>query len=574
MTTNARATPDRRSRTAIAVRVLTDAFVYILGFLTFAYWFTVLWHGTFAQLTIFGLCVVPVALFAGARWSTPAPAESDPRELDFGQLPPMGSFALVISLIAGAASPLGIDAWLIWLLLTGAAVAVVATSAKVPAREPHRCERLSSGGGDNVGIAALAGLIALAMLVTVVAHRPDADDEAYLIHLFDPLRLPNVPFQSLPSGLWRTGYSVLSYQTIEALFAHWLGWPSLAVYYWFAPAACAAMVVLANFRFLSACRVKSPELATLAVLVVLLSWGDTHRAPGNFAFVRLFQAKAVFAAVLMPMILTYAVEMLAGNRNAVVSLSVAIAAAVGATQTAFVLLPIFVVSLGAALVIRDPLPQPRNVASVMMRMAHVAIGLSPVLVPFGVALAVFLQAHQGAQMQPDGIRGSAAISYVLGGPEAGWIRAAVGLLSCLIWPLLLSPKLRLPAAVLMAGVLALVMNPLVAAGLNTISASASWRVWWILPLAQATALVIIGVSANVARALPARRFVQPLVFIAVMAAYILAGRTTVQPSNGVRLAFPSLKLPSQAFVVLRQLGNARYPISSNRICMGEKDTCY
>lgn len=67
---------------------------------------------------------------------------------------------------------------------------------------------------------------------------------------------------------------------------------------------------------------------------------------------------------------------------------------------------------------------------------------------------------------------------------------------------------------------------------------------------------------------------QPLVFIALMAAYIFAGRTTVQPSNGVRLAFPSLKLPSQAFVVLRQLGNARYPINGNRICIASENSCY
>ena len=164
----------------------------------------------------------------------------------------------------------------------------------------------------------LAAAVALAFLSTLM-NRPDADDitffhraVAQLSHLGDPILTNDTTsdIANLPDPV--TGYLLTSYEFLCALLAHTFGLNPLSMYQNGAGAVASALVAPVYYllfrRF--GLRPLSAVAGVAGVIAFLLLDGNDHHSMGNFAFVRLWQGKAVLLTVLTPYTLTAVIKQL------------------------------------------------------------------------------------------------------------------------------------------------------------------------------------------------------------------------------------------------------------------------
>lgn len=157
----------------------------------------------------------------------------------------------------------------------------------------------------------LVGL--LAVVLTLTAHRPDIDDSYYvnmavtaaespgqpLLRYSSLYDLPDIPISFRP-------YQFHSVEILAGALSYLTGLPAIIFFHFFLAGLGALLCVLAYALLFSLLESRFAALAVVIVLVVLLFLGVTHRAYGNFALVRLFQGKAVYATALVPLIVFYA----------------------------------------------------------------------------------------------------------------------------------------------------------------------------------------------------------------------------------------------------------------------------
>ena len=160
----------------------------------------------------------------------------------------------------------------------------------------------------------VAGVVVGAVCVTLLADRPDFDDAFYMSV---PATLLRFPAHAVLGGdtMYRTGglpllspiYRLDTYEVLVGTLSRLTGIPHMRVAYEVLPPLFAVFAVLVWKQLL---RLLAPDrwLPTLFVLfLVLLALGEAS-AYGNFAFVRLFQGKAIFATVMVPAIVYSALE--------------------------------------------------------------------------------------------------------------------------------------------------------------------------------------------------------------------------------------------------------------------------
>lgn len=161
-------------------------------------------------------------------------------------------------------------------------------------------------------------LVAIAaVVVTLIANRPDPDDA---LHLSIPATLLRYPQQSvlLHDTLYRLPnapiltpfYRLNSYDVLIGLLARLTGIDLHVIAYLVLPPLFAVLCVLAWIYLLRRIVPAHWPSVLLILFITVLALGEAHRAYGNFAFVRLFQGKAVMAVCIVPVIagsaLTYA----------------------------------------------------------------------------------------------------------------------------------------------------------------------------------------------------------------------------------------------------------------------------
>jgi hypothetical protein len=142
-----------------------------------------------------------------------------------------------------------------------------------------------------------------AAVVTMCLHRPDTDDIVYLGNTVFALDSTGVSIRSLTE--LANGYVLTSYDFIRAAFSWATGTPVLVSYYIIWPAFIAVLVVVFQFRLFRLVGVTNIVLASVVFFVVMLAWGDVHRTPANFGFVRLFQGKGPLIWLAIPAALYY-----------------------------------------------------------------------------------------------------------------------------------------------------------------------------------------------------------------------------------------------------------------------------
>ena len=169
---------------------------------------------------------------------------------------------------------------------------------------------------EQISPATLGILLVFAVLgagLTFIAHRPDADDATYVGIASDAVAHPDLAVLShdvlygnprLPLIL--PTYSVDSYELLGAVLSRWFGGAPIWWMHAILPTIIGAFLPFAWAELMGAFAPRHLLWGTGLALIFLLLLGESHYSLGNFAFVRLFQGKAVLATIGVPLLFSWA----------------------------------------------------------------------------------------------------------------------------------------------------------------------------------------------------------------------------------------------------------------------------
>lgn len=459
----------------------------------------------------------------------------------------------IVGLVAGVAVALNYaarpDVYHLWwsavILLGFAAVVVCFTDP--PRMSPPARSRSSE---RLLWLLAAAGVV-----LTLISHRPDADD-AFYVNV--AVAAADVPGRALLSGDTMHGipglplhfpvYRVHSYELLNGALAYLSGIPAIYSFHWLAAACAALLVPLAHARLF---RILTPQrwLATVATLIfVLVAVGETHRWYGNFAFVRMWQGKAVFLFVFMPLVYAYALRFaLRPNLRDWTMLGAAQIAAVGCSSSALWAAP-----AGAVIALCSAVRPSRHGLKIVVlgTLASVYVFAAAWLVrrsleSAGMLGASLAQGSQHASPQLHGALVTDALVTILGDSRL----LIFGILSLLIGWVFAPPGLsRRFAVVFPLAVLLGLLNPSIADWVAArVTGPTYWRSMWVLPLPIVMALMLtwplhLGGGSS-------RKGMRHAAWVVLLAAFaLLVPRYNgLSGENGVRLTWPGLKVPDAAY---------------------------
>ena len=432
-----------------------------------------------------------------------------------------------------------------WWMLGGPLGTVAACAWMWHASSERAQSGPQSGAADSLRNAPLLIAIVVAVGFTVCLHRPDADDECYLglamISLDNPAARLDSQFAALSC---LRGYSLTSFDFLRGSTTWLSGLPLLASYYLLWPAIVAAAVVVFQFRLYKQFGVRHLTLALLVFFIVMLAWGDTHRSPANFGFVRFFQGKgALFWLTIPAATLFWLRAVTTGGRRPIFLLACVIVAGTGFTPTGvsvgILLLGIF----WLATLLHHGLRGPRRWL----------LGWLPVIAayPFAIGLTIWYQMSTqpfvtrlgpGANLGPPNLK---MLDLVLG----DGVRSIVALACAVMLPFLLraSPARR-PIAIVSVLLSCLLLLPWTSALLAGISHdSFGWRWLYLIPFVPAM-VVAVDRLAGAARPAPPR---QALVASVLLLFVFASPHWVLSKWNYTRIGLPGYKLADAERVQLR-----------------------
>jgi hypothetical protein len=148
-----------------------------------------------------------------------------------------------------------------------------------------------------------------AVVLTLAVSRSDLDDAFYVavaafasgnpsepLLAFDPMHGE----RTLPLGF--PSYRFASFELLAGAIAYLLGIPAMDIMYKALPPLWAVTSVFCTFLLAQELMPKRWLLLGAIALLLVVILGETHRAPANFVFVRMFQGKAVYLSVVVPAI--------------------------------------------------------------------------------------------------------------------------------------------------------------------------------------------------------------------------------------------------------------------------------
>ncbi len=150
---------------------------------------------------------------------------------------------------------------------------------------------------------------AAAVCITLFASRPDADDAFYrsisatlLRHPQQPVLLHDTLYRLSDQPILLQFYRLSNYDVLVGALARLTGVDHLLVAYLVLPSLFAAFSVLGWAYLLRRIVPARWPWVLLILFLVALVLGEAHRDYGNFAFVRLFQGKAILVTGMVPVI--------------------------------------------------------------------------------------------------------------------------------------------------------------------------------------------------------------------------------------------------------------------------------
>lgn len=380
---------------------------------------------------------------------------------------------------------------------------------------------------------------AAAVCVTLVANRPDADDAFYRSISATLLRFPQQPvlvhdtLYRLPGvPILLQFYRLASYDVLVGTLARIIGVNHLVVAYLILPAVFAAFCVLA-WVYLLRRIVPARWPSTLLILFLcVLALGEMHRAYGNFAFVRLFQGKAILATGMVPVVAGSALLFARhGGLRHWLLLFAAQVAALGASASALFVAPA-AAALGMAGGWSTNLASSRRFATGMLASAYV----------FGAGWAMASITHGGhALVSSSPMPG---VQQILDDTWGWWSTRLLLVALLAAWAFVTDP---VRARYLSAGAfffLLVALDPYTVRIVadHFVGVHTYWRLTWALPLPFFLAVLLDGVIRH-ASGMRSKA-------LAVCACAALAGFAiafgwrfgTLRSANGVTLGVPGLKV--------------------------------
>jgi hypothetical protein len=408
----------------------------------------------------------------GAEPGRPAPSDPAP---DAGRMRAARAAGLLAGLAALARYAVRRDAVELWWL----AVAVLG-AASLLTRSAARAPQAAPGEGARGGEGALFALGAACALLALFWHRPDLDDAFYVNIAVAAADHPDRPLFQHDSmrgiaGLpFSAAYLAQSWELLNGAFSHLLGIPALYCFHWLSAAGAALLVPLATARLVRALLPDRWLFATAATLALLLAAGDTHRGYGNLSLVRIWQGKAVFLCVALPLVQAYALHFARRpGAGAFGLLAAAQIASVGLTSTALWAAPL---AAGLAL-LAGATPDARGLRRAALGTLASAYVLAAALLLRSRVPAALAAGDAGAA---PGRELAGMLSSVLGGGPFQLVGLAAVLLA---WTALRPGLAQRFATVVPLGVLLLVANPYLEGFVReNLAGFAQWRVMWLLPI--------------------------------------------------------------------------------------------
>ena len=402
----------------------------------------------------------------------------------------------------------------------------------------------------------------IAVSYTLISHRYDPDDAVYLFFGLLPLDQPMQAINLFP--FYDGARMLVSYPAIEAVVSYWTGTSFLQVYYLVVPALAAMLCVLAYYGLFQRLGGSYAGVLTLMTVIILILWADKHQAPGNDTFVRLYQGKSIFYAVVCPYLLSAAIGILTRFPGSRFRLAMASITGIGLTQSAIILIPLFFAGLTvtAWIIYREPIRRARYLSFLVGGASF-------------VALAIIMIAWIGRIPTAQNIRFDSlneALNFRYGDGPRGYL----GIASICLLPLLAHNAAKHKAAVaISAGLVLIVLNPVVVLLVSQIAWSLAWRLQWLLPVAGTVALGIFLVADFIARGKPHLRL---LLCALGLAGFAMLGQTTFYKHNRNAIGIPQIKPPPTVNGVFERHHSGRYKLhaeyrlENGRICMS--NGCY
>lgn len=398
----------------------------------------------------------------------------------------------------------------------------------------------------------LAAAVGLAFLSTLM-NRPDADDitffhraAAQLSHLGAPILTHDTTSDvaNLPGPV--TGYLLTSYEFLCALLARAFGLNPLSMYQNGGAAVASALVAPVYyllFRRLGL-RPLSAVAGVAGVIAFLLLDGNDHHSMGNFAFVRLWQGKAILLTVLTPYMLTAVINQLdAPSRRNWVRLLYAGIAATGLSTIGSFFGPGYL--LVATLAVCAGLLAARKWDWRTLGRRALTLNLVSVY-PLVMLLAILFVPFPGtvsplawSRAATDALPGQAGAGVVDAGwaqqllwPAAGVARLAWALCLVAVAPFLALPrKWALCIAMFVPAFALLIANPATGSVLIRAVPVVFWRFYFVLPVPLCFGLLVAGLIRVLPTVLRSRSAVFSAAAAAVFLAVFIATVSTVTFSS-------------------------------------------
>jgi hypothetical protein len=288
--------------------------------------------GLIVSFVLAGAALLVLRLVLGRAAAPPPPpefSERNPRRRRIAQ-----SVGLVLGLVGAWAvreQPVALWWWIV--LLLGAALVLLVLLEAPVFRAPGR------GRAREIALWTLAfACVAL----TLASHRADLDDSFYVNLAVGASDAPGQPLLGRDTlhgvagpPVFNPVYRAHSYELWNGALAFLIGIPAIQCFHWVSASLAALMVPLALARLLRLLTPRRWLWTVAAVVFVLLASGETHRWFGNFAFVRMWQGKAIFLFVFLPLVYAYAIDFaLRPSRRGWILLCAAQIAAVGCSSSA------------------------------------------------------------------------------------------------------------------------------------------------------------------------------------------------------------------------------------------------
>ncbi len=412
---------------------------------------------------------------------------------------------------------------------------------------PITAGRAGAHGSTAAHLVALAVVGALLAFLTV---RPDADDAGHLCWAVCHFENPD---QSVMGAYASRGLKRLtSHEDLCASLALMFNVPPVHVYHGFMSALGGALIPLAWFVLLRRLS-DTPKAAfagTCAVFILLCVDGTMHRSPGNFAFVRIWQGKAMVFHVAIPLCIAYSLDLFDRiTLPRILRIAAISIAGMGLSVSSLFLIPATYGAAGLSFCVMR-----RDWQTVKAFLAGSVVIFGPLLaggICFYSKTKPYLERSLETSSYP--LELSAILKLVFGWPWSITLWTGVIALG-----LLLALR-RWKIAAWLALWSAVILVPLSVPGgpefiaRNLTSRAVFWRLMYALPLVFAGA---VAVALLYERSVGLRRVVFAGLCVAAICAVLLAGRvSSISPWAPLRVEFPVFrpKIPLPALAVSEQI---------------------